>query len=364
MAILVPGQIIRDTYEVERQLGEGAFAEVYRVKHRFLGRQALKIFKVPGMTIEDIENALGEAVLLSQIGHPNIIRVFDANVLETPNGNYGFFTMENVAGGSLDKFWQGYGQSLIPIETTIDIVKQVCRGIAVGHAEKPPIIHRDIKPQNILVGYDSNGLRIRVSDFGLAKRVNPLTFFASARGTLCFKAPEVFSNPLQDSCSGDVWAIGCTLYLLLTDRLPYPETTKDPIISQNVFNHPLDLPSKVNFDVNQVLDEICQKSLAINPKNRFPTALELLKELDTWQPKKIQKPKSVVLETSKESLGPYSPINEQEGRRLLKVALTLSTSPNNLARAADIMEEAFSKYPPLREEFVDLVKLWRRGISY
>ena len=76
---------------------------------------------------------------------------------------------------SLDKFWRSHGGRLVPISTTIDLIKQVCRGIAQGHGEKPPIIHRDIKPQNILVGYEPDGLRARVSDFGLAKTVNPLT---------------------------------------------------------------------------------------------------------------------------------------------------------------------------------------------
>src|SRR5271170_7139847 len=85
-ALLEPGMVLRDTYEVERFLGEGAFAEVYRVKHRFLGRQALKIFKRAGMGIEEIHRALGEAILLSRIGHPNVVRVYDANVLDSPRG--------------------------------------------------------------------------------------------------------------------------------------------------------------------------------------------------------------------------------------------------------------------------------------
>src|SRR5271157_3342738 len=122
MSLLQEDQIIRETWKVERFLGEGAFAEVYRVKHRFLGRQALKIFKLPGMTNEEIEQDLSEAVLLSQIGHPNIVRVFDANVLSTTDGDFGFFTMEYVAGGSLDKFWQGYGRSLMPVEIAVDLI--------------------------------------------------------------------------------------------------------------------------------------------------------------------------------------------------------------------------------------------------
>jgi serine/threonine-protein kinase len=219
--LLREGQNIRDTYEVERFIGEGAFAEVYRVRHRFLGRQALKVFKRTGMTLEEIHGVLGEAILLSRIGHPNIVRVFDANTFESASGICGFFTMENVPGGSLDRFWRSHGASLVPIEMTIEIIRQVCRGIALAHAENPPIIHRDIKPQNILVGYEADGLRARVSDFGLAKKVNPLTLLATAAGTLTFKPPEAFTRAKADSCAGDVWALGVTLYVLLTDQLPF-----------------------------------------------------------------------------------------------------------------------------------------------
>src|SRR5438874_620115 len=168
MRLLEEGQTVRDTYEVERFLGQGAFAEVYRVKHRFLGRQAMKVFKRAGITQRETEEMLGEAILLSRIGHPNIVRVFDANVFETPKGVFGFFTMENVPGGSLDKFWHSHGTHLVPIDTAVELMRQVCRGLAVAHSEKPPMIHRDIKPQNILVGYENDGLRARVSDFGLA----------------------------------------------------------------------------------------------------------------------------------------------------------------------------------------------------
>src|SRR5713101_8764523 len=127
MRLLQDGQNLRDTYEVERFLGEGAFAEAYRVKHRFLGRQAMKVFKRVRMNFEDIQEMLFEAILLSRISHPNIVRVFNADVLETTQGKCGYFTMENVAGGSLDKFWRSYGGRLVPISTAIDLIKQVCR---------------------------------------------------------------------------------------------------------------------------------------------------------------------------------------------------------------------------------------------
>ena len=169
MPLLEDGHSVRDTYEVERFLGEGAFAEVYRVRHRYLGRQALKLFKLAGLTAPEVEEMLGEAVLLSHIDHPNIVRVFDANTVMIESQVYGYFTMEHIAGGSLDKFWRSYGSQFVPVPVVVDVIKQVCRGLATAHNQDPPIIHRDIKPQNILIGYQSDGLRAKVSDFGLAR---------------------------------------------------------------------------------------------------------------------------------------------------------------------------------------------------
>jgi serine/threonine-protein kinase len=182
---------------------------------------------------------LGEAIMLSRIGHPNIVRIFDANVIEIPRGLCGFFTMENVPGGSLEKFWHSYGPNFVPVETTVDLMKQVCRGLSVAHRQDPPIIHRDIKPQNILVGYEVDGLRARIGDFGLAKKVNPLTLLATAAGTPHFKPPEAFSDTRGDSRSADVWAIGTTLYLLRTDRFPFEFPTDLGWGTKNLFKeHP------------------------------------------------------------------------------------------------------------------------------
>jgi hypothetical protein len=89
---------------------------------------------------------LGEAILLSRIGHPNIVRVFDAKVFDAPKGTCGYFTMENVSGGSLDRCCQSDGAALIPIPATIEIVRQVCRGLSVAHSESPLTIHRNIHP--------------------------------------------------------------------------------------------------------------------------------------------------------------------------------------------------------------------------
>ena len=365
MALLHEGQTIRDTYKVERFLGEGAFAEVYRVRHRFLGRQAMKVFKRSGMTLAETEEMLGEAILLSRIGHPNIVRVFDANVIETEDAVFGYFTMENVSGGSLDGFWRSHGGRLVPVQTTVDILKQVCRGLSVAHAEDPPIIHRDIKPQNILVGYETDGLRARISDFGLARRVNPLTLLATAAGTLAFKPPEAFLQDKGDSCTADVWALGTTLYLLLTDNLPYKV---DPDLgwgNVKAFQVQLPPPSEYNIDVDAQLDAIVLKCLNRVPASRYQHAKALLDALEHWRPAEHNAASSKRSSSmqSKAVLGPFTSPDVAEANKLVKKAMDKARREGRPSEAADLMEEAFNKSPSLREKYANQVRLWRCGVS-
>jgi eukaryotic-like serine/threonine-protein kinase len=346
-------------------LGEGAFAEVYRVKHRFLGRQAMKVFKRVGMDLAEIQELLGEAILLTHLKHPNIISVSDANVFEAKGGTCGYFTMEYVPGGSLDKFWRSHGGQFVPVETSIDLVKQICRGIAQAHREKPPIIHRDIKPQNILVGYEADGLRARVSDFGLAKKVNPLTLMATAAGTLAFKPPEAFTEKKGDSCAADVWAIGATLYLLLTDKLPFEMPANVSWGTKNLFDKPVVPPSEINPDTDPGLDAIVMRTLEKKPECRYPTARDLLAHLDSWAPTAdhpTQPAKTSSTEPSKAVLGMPSPADEKLGEALAQSALKARRA-GRLAETADLMEVAFNKSPSLRTKYAHQVKLWRCGIS-
>ncbi|MBI5576676.1 MAG: serine/threonine protein kinase [Deltaproteobacteria bacterium] len=368
MSLMQEGQIIRGTYEVERLLGEGAFAEVYRVKHRFLGRQAMKVFKMIGMTIEETEQMLGEAIMLSRISHPNIVQVFDANITETSRGICGFFTMEYVAGGNLEQYWRSHGARFVPLKSVVEIIKQVCRGLSVAHGENPPIVHRDIKPHNILVGYDAAGLRVRVSDFGLAKRVNPLTLRASTRGTRCFKAPEAFKDPQSDSCTADVWSIGATLYLLLTDRLPYADPDGYDVFDPEAFERPMLPPSRLNIEVDATIDRILEKALDRRPEHRYRDAQSLLEDLLKWKPRTGGKtsPSGGADSSgwSKSALGTHTPADEEQAKAMADQALALSRQAEMLAEAADLMEEAFNKCRDLRTKHEYQVRLWRRGIAY
>lgn len=362
MPLLQEGTKIRDTYEVERFLGEGAFAEVYRVNHKFLGRQAMKVFKRTNVDADEVTAMLGEAILLSRIGHPNIVRVFDANTVETKFGTCGFFTMEYVPGGTLDKFWRSYGEKHVQVATCVDIMKQICRGLSVAHNSKPPIIHRDIKPQNILIGYEADGLRVRLSDFGLAKEVNPLTLLATAAGTLAFKPPEVFRKKKADSTAADIFALGATAYMLLTDELPF---RVDPEVGwgQDASKWKIpDKPSEWNVLVNPKLDRIVMKCIEFDPQKRYQTADELLADLEKWKPTTKMTSRDSESSQSMKNIFLTESLDEEAGRKLAKEAQALARQ-GLLVDAADKMEEAFNQCPSLREKYEFKVPLWRRGIS-
>lgn len=364
MSLLQPGDSVRNTYEVERLLGEGAFAEVYRVKHRFMGRQAMKVFKASGATIAEIERDLAEALLLSALRHRNIIEVFDANVLTTAQGDSGYFTMTYVSGGSLEQYWKSFGADLMPVAQAVDIVRQTCRAVAVAHSAVPPIIHRDIKPANILIGFDGAGLHVRLSDFGLAKSVNPLTLLATARGTMAFKPPESLNN--VDSCHSDVWAIGATLHLLLTDKLPYPNLSERDTDNPGRFRRPLRLPSLYNINIDAGLEGIVLSCLAVDPADRYPNAVALLADLELWEPATADSGLSCESpKTSKQALAGYTNRDLQaEAASAVREAFLAAKDPLNLMTAADLLEEALCKDPGLRDRYGTQLELWRKGIMH
>ncbi|MFY9269697.1 MAG: serine/threonine-protein kinase [Candidatus Manganitrophaceae bacterium] len=365
--LLQEGKTISNKWHVERFLGEGAFAEVYRVRHKIFGRQAMKVFKRIGMKLEEVEEILQEPVLLAGINHPNIIRVFDADTTETFQGICCFFTMEYVAGGTLERFWRSFGNRFVPIQNVVDLITQVATGLSLAHSNDPPIVHRDIKPQNVLVGYDNIGLRARIADFGLAKKFNVLTMALTGLGTKFYKPPEVLANLKNDSPAGDIWAIGTCFYLLLTDRFPFANDSDLEVLDAIRFERPLVPPSKLNVSVDEYLDELVCRCLALNPAERFSNARELTDALQRWRPRNRNRTKPIDVaqfsDIPKNALGSRSSPNEQMGKSMAKEALDLSRYVGKLNEAADLMEEAFNNWPSLRKEFEYKVTIWRKGIS-
>lgn len=374
-------------YVVERFLGEGAYAEVYRVRHRYLGRQAMKVFKRLGSRAA-VEEMLAEAVLLSRLGHPHIVRVFDAGTVTTPSGERAFFTMEYVAGGTLERFRDGHlarGEQ-VPVADTVRILRQISSGLAVAHAEQPPIVHRDITTQNILIGYDAQGLRARLGDFGLATRTHPTTELASPQGVLAFKPPETLLGFRGDSATGDVWALGVVGYLLLTGVFPYPKGLAG-WISGSYRRAPPARPRDLNPEVDDALEGIVLDALHLERTRRPPHAgalaerLEQLERLERWAAPPAGEAGSPVARAPESSARESPDRNALAGDSLARDtpghpegstgvraaaladrALALSGQADTLAEAADLMEEAVTASVRLRRAYGGRLRLWRAGV--
>jgi serine/threonine-protein kinase len=194
--------------------------------------------------------------------------------------------------------------------------------------------------------------------------VNPLTLLASARGTMRFKSPEVFQNPKSDSCAGDVWALGCTLYLLLTDRLPYSDIDDEEFQRGTFVSTPLAAPSTIHLNVDPTLDAIALKALHPKPKQRYADAEQMLADLGRWKPRTKRAPskESYTSEINKTALGPLSTPDAAEGHKLAEEAVKLARVHGKLNEAADLMEEALTKSPDLRDRYESSLQLWRKGI--
>ena len=288
--ILKVGETLNRRYKIEKYLGGGAFGEVYRVYNNYLKqRRAIKVFKVSlDLKGNDstLEEFLEEAVILTKFDHRNIVKVHDADTFIAKDGQeYVFFVMDFVSGGDLSDHWKSYGAKFIPIDEVIDIIKQICEGLNILHSENPPMIHRDIKPQNIMIGYEKKKIVAKLTDFGLVKAVNPSTLYASAKGTLAFKAPEFLDG--KDDTSTDMFAVGVTFYMLLTDHLPYPIDNELELLTGSNFKKipkPIDYYNPLAYDKR--LNEIVFKAISTEPKERYQNAKELLDALEEWEENK------------------------------------------------------------------------------
>ncbi|MDQ3153011.1 MAG: serine/threonine protein kinase [Actinomycetota bacterium] len=355
MTLLSRGDRVSDTLVVDRLLGEGAFAEVHRVEHEYLGWQAMKLFKKVA-SLDETRTMLGEARLLSTMGHPNIVRLFDANTVQTPQGLRGFFTMEYIAGGSLERLAASH-RSVVPVDVSVDVVEQLANGLAVAHDQCPPIVHRDLTLANVLIGYDGSGMRVRISDFGLAKRADPFTLLASAQGTYAFMAPEVLRDEGY-SCASDVWSVGTIAYLLLTNHFPYDDGSPFSSYSVARFRRSLLDPSRYNDDVDAELDRIVLAALEVEPGHRPVTARALA---DAFRERREAIGRRGGRGPARPDTSAAAPPTERAGC-LADEALVLARHPSTLNQAADLMEEAVNLSPRLRELHLPRLTLWRRGV--
>ena len=222
MRDLKSGDIIRNTYTVQEHIGSGAFGDVYLVLHKFMGAQAMKILSKLGDNVDD-DSALNEAFLLSKIGHPNIVRVFEANHIDDENSPV-YVTMEYVNGDTLREIINEFDDEL-PINLCIKYIKEAAAGLCQAHSMDPPIVHRDIRPENLLVKTGKLGHSVLVGDFGLASSVNFSLGILPAAGAIPYESPEGLNG--YESTQSDIFSLGLCFYEILTGIFPFKITLND-----------------------------------------------------------------------------------------------------------------------------------------
>jgi len=282
-ATLTKGEIINETYEIQSLIGQGAFGEVYKVKHKYLGLQVLKVFREEYVDNSDIETVTREAKILSKLTHPNIVRVFEANKFLKRAKTYYFITMGFVSGEPLSQLLKRKIQ--LPVPVTFSIQTDFLTGLKKAHDQKNPIVHRDISPDNILLSYENENPIAMLSDFGLAQSYDQVSSISAAAGKYAYMAPECFWGSYL--LSSDVFSAGIVLYRMLTGIMPWIyefESTEDnpeDIITMIIRARKTQpkKPSTYCDLCNDGLDEVVLKSISIDLEIRYKNAGEFLKAL-------------------------------------------------------------------------------------
>jgi serine/threonine-protein kinase len=281
---LQTGDIINDTYTVQIFIGEGKFGEVFRVKHKFLGLQVMKVFKDEYVNESNIDTLFAEARILSQITHPNIVRVFEANTFKMEQKEKYYITTSFVSGETLQKLLSR--KIILDKSLTLSLQKDLLMGLSITHKHDPPIIHRDINLDNVLISHETEQLKSVLCDFGLAQTFDLLTKFGDSFGRYIFLAPECFWGGYLPT--SDVFSAGIVFYTMLTGMHPwrYIETNNENTDIQTIIfssrkKQPIK-PSEHNFDCDNELDEIVMTALATDFQYRYKNAGEFLDALNKY----------------------------------------------------------------------------------
>jgi tRNA A-37 threonylcarbamoyl transferase component Bud32 len=259
-------------YQLERLLGEGAMADVYLARHLHLGRTvALKILKGGRQTDELAARFDREARLGSRVSHPNIVTIFEHG--RAPEGGF-YYTMEYIHGLTLPQWIRQHGPLVVP--RAVRVLRQICA--AVGAMHGAGLLHRDIKPDNVMV-YAANGDYdlVKLIDFGLVKnlqgeRTRDLTRHLRVLGTPAYMAPERLENPSSIDPRTDLYGIGAIGFFLLTGRRPF-EADQDSDLAQQILHVEPPPVSRVSpFPIPDSLDALIRSLLAKDMAKRPPSA--------------------------------------------------------------------------------------------
>lgn len=270
--MIMKGQKISDRYQIIKSIGEGGMANVYLAYDTILDRNvAVKVLRGDLATDEKfVRRFQREALSASSLSHPNIVEVYDVG---EDNGQY-YIVMEYIEGKHLKSLLKKRGK--LTVSEVIDIMLQITDGMACAHDSY--IIHRDIKPQNIMIL--DNGT-VKITDFGIAMAMNAtqLTQTNSVMGSVHYLPPEQ-ANGKGSTLQSDIYSMGIVMYELLTGKLPYKGDNAVEIALKHL-KEPLPSIKDELPTLPQSIENIILKATAKNPKNRYNDAREMHEDLLT-----------------------------------------------------------------------------------
>jgi len=266
------GEVLAGRYELEELVGTGGMSSVFRAHDRLLDRKvALKILHQHYSRDDDyVERFKREARSVAALSHPNIVTVIDRGEHEERQ----FIVFEYVEGENLKRLIERRGPA--PVANALELAIQIARGLAFAHQQG--LIHRDVKPQNVLLNGDG---RAKVTDFGIARSLNVqhgMTQTGTVLGTSDYIAPEQAQGLRVDEHS-DIYSLGVVLYELLTSDVPFPGENFVAVAMRHINEEPPPVRDK-RPDVSLRLDEAIRRAMAKQPEDRFPTMDAFCAELE------------------------------------------------------------------------------------
>lgn len=259
-------------YRIFDSIGHGGMGQVFKAKHEITGVvYAIKVLPREKATQSAIENFQHEIQNMANLSHPNLVRAVDAGM----DGNVYYLVTEYVPGPDLRKLVRSHGP--LTQEMAASVIVQTAQGLSYAH--RMGLVHRDIKPGNILVGM--NGVA-KLSDMGLAS--SP-TREKSTKivGTADYISPDQVRNPLAPQPIWDIYSLGCTLYYIVTAQVPYPKgSSSDKVkLHLDASAYPVN-PCSLNPMISEEFADVMACMMAKNPAERIPTALEVIQFLSPW----------------------------------------------------------------------------------
>ncbi len=266
--MLKPGMIISDRYEVIDKVGSGGMADVYKARDQRLNRfVAIKILKPEYSSDKSFVNKFrAEAQSAAGLSHPNIVNVYDVG----DDSGLHYIVMELVEGITLKRFIERKGK--LEVKEAVGIGIQIAQGMEAAHDNR--IIHRDIKPQNIIISRDG---KVKVTDFGIAKATNSNTITSNAMGSVHYLSPEQARGGYSDEKS-DIYSLGVTLYEMLSGKVPFAGDNTVSVALLHIQGEAMPL-RELDPEIPVSIDKIVQKCMQKRPERRYHSASELIADL-------------------------------------------------------------------------------------